>query len=153
MLRAIMCTSFEVKTQKGKDQGNYYRDRKCFISTEQKDLRTSTLVRRWSMRYQLPRPTTGLWRFLHPGGAYRVGRTRRPRNLSVLQRYNIKLPTNRSRYFCQKTWQDIRACFRRSCRLIPRRNYMCTFQHLQQGCVWSNKRKDRQMASRHPNIQ
>jgi len=36
------------------------RDLKCIISTEREDLRTLKSARRWSIRYQLPRPAIGL---------------------------------------------------------------------------------------------
>jgi len=56
--RTIMLTSFKVKRSKVKQgyQADYCWDRKCIISTEREGLRTSKLVRRWSMRYQLPPP-------------------------------------------------------------------------------------------------
>ena len=65
-------------------QIDYCWDLNCIISTEQEGLRTSKLVRRWSMRYQLPRPAISAYEvgFLR-AGAYRVGRTRWPHNLFV----------------------------------------------------------------------
>jgi len=49
-------------------------------------------------RYQVPRPpiTASEVGFLHAGGAYRVGRTRRPRNLLTMHDRN-KVNTRGSR--------------------------------------------------------
>jgi len=60
--------------QKFKGQGHqadYCRDRKCIIATELEGLRTSKLVGRWSMRYQLPRPAIKACElgFFHAAGA------------------------------------------------------------------------------------
>jgi len=59
-------------------------------------LRTSKLVRRWSMRYQLPRPATKVCEvgFLHAGGGirtYRVGRTRRPQTHKLVDLYVYRI--------------------------------------------------------------
>jgi len=79
ILGSIMRTIFKVKGQG--HQVDYCWDRKCVMSSEWKDLRTSNLGHIWSMGYQLPRPTTKLDSCTQ-AGIYRVGRTRPwPHNL------------------------------------------------------------------------
>ena len=70
-------------TSKVIGQSHQVVHRKCVISSKRKCLRMWNLVCRWSMHYQLLRPTIKACEvgFLYAGGEYRIGRTRQLRNL------------------------------------------------------------------------
>jgi len=57
MPRTIMCTSFKIKMSKVKFTRPITVETETVLSTEREGIQTSELVRQWSMRYQLPRPS------------------------------------------------------------------------------------------------